>query len=154
MGFEQWDSINEDKPTGIVAALDSFTPVLANGFHTLALPDGSHRTFRVHTQNAKAKFAPGRRIISILIGPENTSDYEKFGWVDESGIKVWKRWQGKKQEEYATVIWKIAGGEVIEGYDLHTSQRCLVCNRELTTVESISRGIGPECWAKTQGTRS
>ena len=30
-------------------------------------------------------------------------------------------------------------------YKLFVSTRCMVCNRKLTTPESVERGIGPEC---------
>lgn len=121
-----------------------------NGFYTLTFPDGSHRTFRVHTKKADAKFAPGKRIISILIGPQNTTDYEGFGFVSETGVTVWKSKRGPKDipsklESYAGIIWDLATGEAIDGYSLHVSRRCLRCNRELTDPESIERGIGPVC---------
>lgn len=124
--------------------------VIYNGFYTLTFPDGSHRTFRISTRPAKGKFAPGKRVISILIGPDNTSDYEMVGFVEERGITIWRSKLngagGGKLQEYAAILWDLAvNGEVIEGYELAVSRRCLKCNRPLTDPESIERGIGPVC---------
>ena len=124
---------------------------IPNGLYTLQFPDGSHRTFRIYTKKQDAKFAPGKRIFAILIGPDNTADFEGVGFVDDSGIHVWRSKKGSavkpsKIEEYAGLVWKLADGEVIDGYELSISKRCLRCNRELTTPESIDREIGPECW--------
>ena len=143
------DELGENPPVSIPP--ETLTPTLPNGFHTLTLPDGSHRTFRVYRKRDGAKFAPGKRIISLLIGPDNTNDYEDFGFVSEMQIAVWKRFRGHKQEEYAAIIWRIAQGEVVEGYELLTDRRCLICNRTLTEPESIERGIGPLCWDRLQG---
>ena len=38
-----------------------------------------------------------------------------------------------------------------EGYQILCSSRCVRCNRLLTTPESITMGIGPECASKTGG---
>lgn len=40
---------------------------------------GEHRTFQVKTQDADAKFAPGERIVSLLVGNDNQNDYRGFG---------------------------------------------------------------------------
>lgn len=116
---------------------------LTNGFFTLTFPDESHKTFRIRTeQNGKFK---GRRTISLLIGPDNTSDYEPFSFVEEEGPKVWKRFQNQRQAQYAQIVWDIAQGEPIEGYELKISKRCLACNRPLTTKQSIELNYGPNC---------
>ena len=41
-----------------------------NGTITIHNPKtGDHRTFQIKTQPADAKFAPGRRVVSLLTGP-------------------------------------------------------------------------------------
>lgn len=121
---------------------------LPNGYYTLTLPCGSHRTLRVHTEQHGA-FA-GRRLVGLLIGPANTSDYEDFGFVEPGGIKPWKRFVNAKQAGYAGLLWDLMrpaaeGGGPVEGCSVLLSKRCLVCNRPLTTPESYERGIGPTC---------
>lgn len=143
----------DDAFAGPTAATIPATSVIPNGIYTLRFPCGSHRTFRVFTMREDARFAPGKRVIAMLIGPENAgfSDYEKFGWVDDAGIHVWKRFQNQKQAEYARLLWMLATGCEGDGYELLISKRCLRCNRTLTTPESIEMGIGPECREKLRG---
>lgn len=149
------DQLSTDSPDDGLIVLETLKPIIANGFHTLKFPDGSHRTFRIHRQRNKAKFKPGKRLIGILIGPDNSEDYEEFGEVTEKGINVWKsRQHNKKLMEYAALIWSIANGEKIEDYELMTDSRCLVCNRHLTDPLSLSRGIGPLCWERLGVTQS
>lgn len=116
---------------------------LANGFYTMTFPDGSHRTFRIRTEpGGKLK---GKRTIALLIGPDNTDEYESFAFIEESGPAIWKRFVKHKQAEHAALLWDLAKGELIEGYELRISKRCLACNRPLTTPESIDLGYGPLC---------
>lgn len=139
------NSEHEDWDDAFAVPVIPKTSVIANGYYTLKFPCGTHRTFRVFTKKATAKFSPGQRIIAMLIGPDNTNDYEQFGFVDDNGIKIWKRFIGKKQEEYARLIWMLATGCEAKGYELLVSKRCLRCNRVLTDPVSLERGIGPEC---------
>lgn len=130
-----------------------------NGTYTIENPHtGNHRTFKISTQPDDAAFAPGQRIIELLIGENNETDFKGFGFVTDSGIKVWKRFQGTKDcasvhEQYANMVWSMgtegeASGYAKKGLKLLLEKRCLRCNRKLTTPESIERGIGPECAAK------
>lgn len=117
-----------------------------NGYFTLTLPDGSHRTLKVWT-TARGGRWHGRRVMGLLIGPENTSDYEVFGYVNRDGITpVRSRWVSHRHEFYAGLIWAyLASGEEWEGHALAVSRRCLVCGRDLTDPASIEKGIGPTC---------
>jgi hypothetical protein len=123
---------------------------IPNGYYTIVFPCGTHRTFRVYTRPATSNFAPGKRVVALFIGPANTQDYEPLGWVDDTGIQVWKRFRGAKDapsqhERHAAVLWALATGEVLDGYEVQLSKRCLVCNRTLTDPESIRLGVGPFC---------
>lgn len=124
---------------------EQITPPLAqplwNGFYTLRCPDGSHLTFRIQTKMTGER----RRVISQLIGPENTTDYESFGWVEDDGIHVWSRWQKTKRQEYARILVLLHEGCEADGYELLLSKRCFVCNRQLTDPVSIDLGVGPTC---------
>lgn len=119
---------------------------LPNGYFTLTFPCGTHKTLRVHTQQG-GKFA-GRRLISLLVGPRNTSDYEEFGEItpsEQTPVLVWKHWRGSRTAYYAVLLLRLVRGEVVGGHSVEVSKRCLVCNRPLTTPESLVAGIGPEC---------
>lgn len=124
-----------------------------NGLYSVTFPDGTHRTFKIHTKQLTAKFAAGKRIISLLVGPDNEKDYEPWGFVDDSGISVWKRLRGGRQpskyEVFAEVIWKLATDETVPGHELLVSRTCLICSRTLTDPESIEYGIGPTCRSRS-----
>ena len=127
-----------------------------NGFLTISnQTSGEHRTFRIRTQADDAKFAPGSRIVALLAGPDNTSDYRGFGFVQKNGwITLWKKKQTPHFEGLAKAI-RLACRALEKGldtfathkatYSVELSKRCLKCNRTLTTPASLERGYGPEC---------
>jgi len=137
---EQIDAISQPKTTP--------AKWLSNGFYTLTFPDGSHRTFRIRTE--KNGIFKGHRTLSILTGPQNTNEYEPFATTEEDGFRVWKRHATGKNAAYAFMLWEMAKGVQLIGHELLISKRCLVCNRPLTTPESIALGIGPGCQGKIQ----
>jgi len=109
---------------------------------------GTHRTFRIKTQKPDAKFAPGERILSLLTGPDNTSDYTQIAFVKDDGrVILWNRFQ---TEGYRNLVAVLTEKDVwaTRGFDYMYEGRCRVCNRLLTNPESIESGIGPECAKK------
>jgi hypothetical protein len=126
-----------------------------NGTYTMTSPKGGHRTFSIKTQPADSKFAPGKRILALLTGPDNEANYTSFAFVTDQGITVWRSKRGKGREHsaydwYATMLWSLArrGAESqwnAKGYELLVEGRCLRCNRKLTDPVSISTGLGPIC---------
>ena len=129
---------------------------ISNGFLTVTNEtSGQHRTFRVRTQKEDAKFAPGMRVVALLIGPDNTSDYQGFGFVQDNGwITLWKRNRTPQYEGLAKAV-RLASRALEKGeetfqtpkatYSVKLSKRCRVCNRQLTTPKSIETGLGPKC---------
>lgn len=133
--------------------------MIYNGTYTLQNAEtGEHRTFNISTQ----KFAPGKRILSLLSGTDNTSDYTGFAFIEDDKITVWhskRGQQGKKSpfEYYAALIEQLVvtqdENEEIKtsiefgcrSYIVMISKRCMVCNRKLTSPESIKLGVGPVC---------
>ena len=118
-----------------------------NGKITVSNPEsGNHRTFRVNTQKDDARFAPGERIVGLLNGPNNESDYQSFGFVKPDGrINVWRKFQGTMFERYARMLMNLEHETEKFGLVVQWSATCRRCNRELTTPESIASGIGPIC---------
>ncbi len=112
------------------------------GIYTVVI-DGSHRTFRIEQQASDASFAPGKRIISLLVGPDNGSDYKPFGFVDERGVKVWSR-----QAEMANSVRPWINALVAHPEAALKAKHCGRCNSRLTHPDSIARGFGPECAEK------
>ena len=123
-----------------------------NGCITVTNPKGDHRTFQIKTMKKDAKFAPGERVIQLLTGPNNEDDYQGFGFVNKTmnGIKV-RLWSSKKSSalfnRFAQLLEEPDKFQK-EGYVFQFEARCCKCNRKLTTPESISLGIGPECIKK------
>jgi hypothetical protein len=126
-------------------------PQLFNGSHTLQNREtGEHRTFRVRTVRQGA--LEGKRVIGLLSGPDNTSDYTNFGFVTEEGITVWRKHRGGEKrsayEWYAIMLWEVAvkqNPEWTGKYDWLLEGRCCRCNRKLTHPDSLRTGVGPEC---------
>ena len=135
-GLEQFDAgLNQ---SSVVKA-----PAIPNGHYTLTLPDGSHKSFKVWTKKVTSKFAPGKRVMAILIGPDNTEDWLPFAFVDEAGVHVWAS-QGHLKKYVPPILALLEGAEVT-GYGLVLAKHCIRCGRLLTTPRAIELGIGPEC---------
>jgi len=142
-----------------------------NGTYTIESPKGGHRTFKVATV-LRGKLE-GRRVVSLLTGPDNESSWSGFGFVEESGIAVWGRRNRSvrglvstpqaraewltftHREKLSTMLWSLSTeGEASQfyrlGYRLLLEGRCLICNRKLTTPESITSGVGPVCAGRSK----
>ena len=107
---------------------------------------GEHRTFRIQTQPDNATFCPGSRLVSILCGPNNSSDYRNFGFATPvAGVWLWKKFcNDRAYEVYQDMLLHPRHWEN-RGYEYMCEGRCRRCNRKLTTPESIESGIGPVC---------
>lgn len=105
---------------------------------------GTHRTFRIKTQKEDARFAPGKRILSIMQGGK----YVQIGFVKSNGgVVLWKRYQEGYYEALVRVLRNPKHFEQL-GCVYHYEGTCRVCNRSLTNPESIESGIGPICAAR------
>lgn len=119
-----------------------------NGVLTIrSLRTGAHRTFKLCTQPADAEFAPGARVVSMLTGPDNETDYRGFAFLRPDGrIAVWKKYCGDTSwVQYATMLERLDAHVQVGNLTVEWSTSCRRCNRRLTTPESIELGIGPEC---------
>lgn len=138
---------------------------IANGTFTLIWPDGErHKTFKIKTQKADSKFMPGKRLISLMTGRDNETDYTTFGEATDTGIKIWHSvlhgtsknahvMNNGKLPIWLDVLWDIAtNGDQSrffqKGMRLEASETCIICNRKLTNPLSIATKVGPECAAR------
>lgn len=127
----------------VIAAVPSV--LTHNGKFTVkSVATGEHRTYRVRTQDQDSRFAPGKRVIGILTGPDNTNDYLNFGFVTEKGIEVWSR-QSTKFAQHAKMLTNMLANVLTGKIEVYAETKCRVCNRTLTTPESVKSGIGPIC---------
>jgi hypothetical protein len=139
-------------------------PITFDGTYTVGSPKGTHRTFRLRTRPSvqdqlkknlgKKPFAPGEQVIGMLTGSDNENDYTEFAFVAHGRMQVWGRFKAtdtvKAGQTLLSLLLKDELGEKLlaAGYTVMESRRCFRCGRKLTTVESLSLGIGPECATK------
>lgn len=125
-----------------------------NGTYTI-VRDGKHVTIKIEDSWIPADADTGTRVASILVGPDNTTDFASFAFVDSMGIHVWKqaRQSGYRtlriSQQWIDALTYLVGGDVdteAAGYEYAIrSGRCFVCGRKLTVPASIHRGMGPVC---------
>jgi hypothetical protein len=108
---------------------------------------GGQRTFKIKTQKKDSKFAAGQRIIYLLVGPNNESDYRGFGFVNNYGISLWSK---NRTEQFLKFKVLLENPEKFPYMEFHHEGKCRVCNKTLSTRESIINGIGPVCLGLTQ----
>ena len=130
-----------------------------NGTYTIKnRSTGNHRTLEIKTvlpddslpDNHFKNQNSGRRTVSLLTGPDNTSDYTMIGWLEERNIRMTQRYRDSRPTRaIAYMLFDLAlhgeNSPYAAQYELLKEGRCLRCNRKLTTPESISKGIGPIC---------
>ena len=122
-----------------------------NGTMTIRNPKtGGHRTLRVRTEtwNKGKDNESTHRVVSLLTGSNNEADYTRFGFVADDGtVRVWKKYRGTAFDQYGSMLNHQKRWESNHGLEFLFATTCRVCNRKLTTPESIESGIGPVCAA-------
>jgi hypothetical protein len=125
---------------------------VADGWYTIVGPQGGHRTLRLQTVEPTEKYPKQdgvKQWLSYLCGADNVGDYKTIGFLH--GNEVILTAAGKFQDIVAAARFLVKNatniGEYGRQYALR-SGKCYVCNRKLTTPESIANGIGPKCAAK------
>ena len=88
--------------------------------------------------------------VSVLTGPDR---YEYLGTI--FGSKIYMHGKRSRVSEtapselaFAWVWQRLTAGRVPENIEVYHEGRCGRCNRRLTTPESVTLGIGPECEKK------
>jgi|GEM_PF-6204379 len=126
------------------------TRTVAQGYYTVAFPDGSHVTLRVRQWNGKAS---GHMVLSYLSGSNNEQDYTGMGDIQPNGtLRYWRNYaNGYERQKAAVAILFGATSEELakygEAYAMESGQ-CCRCGRTLTVPASLNRGMGPECAKK------
>ncbi len=113
--------------------------------------DGSHYTFQV-TKKENDDGRPPVWFVSLLTGPDNTSDYTYLGLLDVALWRVRLTAKSRMQADSTPVrvlqwaLSAIKSGQTLPaGYRIHHEGRCGRCGRVLTVTESVESGLGPEC---------
>ena len=125
------------------------TGTIHDGYYTVSLDGDKHRTFRLSTQPDDAHFAPGKQVIAFLGGSDNQSDYVNFGFVINGQVALWRRFTHGYQNVIDAAKYLLSGNHEEAGQMYaQESKNCYICNRLLTTPESVAAGIGPTCASK------
>lgn len=124
---------------------------------TVSNGKGEHFTYRV-TRKENESPRPPVYFVSLLTGPDNTSDYSYMGMLSEFNGEVRLTRASRVTESaksFKVINWamrKVWAGDVLpEGYAIHHEGRCGRCGRPLTVPSSIESGFGPECITKLCG---
>lgn len=90
--------------------------------------------------------------VSLLSGPENTSDYTYLGMIRD---RVFRLTRASKMNEtsgpvraFRWVYERLVRRELPPQTEIWHEGRCGRCGRMLTVPESVAAGIGPECAGK------
>jgi len=143
----------------LVVTTEQFDLAKHDAVVTLVSPKtGDHRTFRVSSIHDGP--LAGKKVLSLLEGPDNTNDYRGFAFVSQgepeskypAGIVfVWKRFKGQGEkslwERYADMLSRPKHWEQ-RGVQYLISLRCRRCGHSLTRPDSIADGLGPVCRSK------
>jgi hypothetical protein len=115
---------------------------------------GDHWTYRVSACEGN----PDIMFVSLLTGPQNTSDYTYLGLliVKDAIVRLTKKSAYSEDTKAVQIIRRVicrlydGQGSVIEaaGWKVHHIGKCGRCGRPLTTPASIESGIGPICEGK------
>lgn len=118
---------------------------------------GVRFTFRVR-QSTPPKFelgceGPQPHFVSVLDGPENTSDYSYLGTIFDGrtfrhGARSYIAPNAPSAKAFAWCWAHLDDDKSLEFAVYHLGH-CGRCGRPLTTPESIERGLGPVCAEKS-----
>ena len=112
-----------------------------NGIITVkSLVTGNHFSYQVKTVKKDGPLK-GKRILSLLRGPDNTSDYTGFAFVEDDGIKLWNRFKNTEYNKHIRILNSINHPKL----EFMLGTKCRLCNRQLNDPESLKLGVGPVC---------
>jgi len=120
------------------AALPSAPPNVQNGTYTVDHGARGHFTIKLHT--AQGGDLRGKRILSLLVGPDNTSDYKGVAfWDDEKREAfVWRRFLGAERVPIDGRHW--SKGSDPEGYRLDAPGLSSVQQKLIIWADLVNRG--------------
>lgn len=107
---------------------------------------GRHFTFKISAP--KGEKDSKVRFVSVLAGPDNTSNYRYVGMIRDGRLvptrasKYSPAAQCFRAFDWALVALRKGNNTEL---DVFHHGRCCQCNRKLTHPESIETGVGPVC---------
>lgn len=136
-----------DAPRFILAGNATFTAV--------SRKTGNRFTFKVTQADEGRNGKAPPHFVSLLSGPDNTSDYQFLGTLFDDGTyrHSAKSRIGPTAPSAMAAAWLMGmvrkdPARLAELADIHHAGRCGRCGRLLTVPSSIESGFGPECAGK------
>ena len=143
-----------------LSAIELIKQFIFGGKSTFTLSNkekGTHYTYKV-----TCKKQPGRVVyfVSVLSGPDNTSDYSYIGYCTSSeAVQIWTKKDARQYTDNAPsvkafnwllnrVAYCVAENKPFPAFaGFYHMGSCCKCNRPLTDPLSVTLGIGPVCRA-------
>ena len=112
----------------------------------------STKTGKRFTYRVKGKETESNPIFfaNLLVGSDNTTDYEYIGYSKGGGFASGAKGQ-PNHPAFKALAWAEAhfrNGVMPDKLEFWHEGRCAKCARPLTDPVSIARGLGPECATK------
>lgn len=152
------------EPRALTSTAQALKFILAgNAYFTLrSKATGARYTYRVNKpdpQPGKCKYCLNdpcrcvpRYFVSLLTGPENTSDYTYLGMLTNKRFTLTRASKmpitAKPVAAISLVMTRLFAGTMLSQLEIWHEGRCGRCGRTLTVPESIALGLGPECAGK------
>lgn len=129
----------------------TYTVVGGDGFHvTIDIDDAEWAT----KPRRDSKFPPrpaGTRSASLLVGPNNSSDFKLFAFIHPDGTVHAMRTAGDRPMRALRTLLSDDDPARFGFAYAQASGSCFRCRRKLTVPASLHRGLGPECASKVGG---
>jgi hypothetical protein len=149
------DSADIAQPRALISAATAIKFMLAgNAYFTLrSTKTGTRYTYRVSQAEKNERYPDPAWFVSVLTGPENTSDYQYAGLIRAGKTATTFAWTQKSKlaynapsvEAFRWTFTRLAMGHLPSNVEIWHEGRCGRCGRMLTVPESITLGLGPEC---------
>lgn len=112
---------------------------------------GTRFTYRVRQAAPRAGDArQPPHFVAVLTGPDNGRSYEYLGCIFDRKMYCHGRKSriGKEASSAVAFSWvwaRLSGGEMHPDLGVWHEGRCGRCGRRLTTIQSLTTGMGPVC---------
>lgn len=129
-------------------------PVVPNGTYTIVNNGDMDDYVTIRLKDDWRDTAPlGSQVAQFLSGPDNSTSFTGYAFVQGSSIKIWSRFNSDTRiaDALRFLIENDTDGEAL-GHARETyavkSGRCSNCGKKLTVAVSLFRGLGPDCAAR------
>jgi len=134
----------------ILGAATALNLILAGKavFTLVSKKSGTRYTYKVIRADSK-KWNPATYFVSLLTGPDNTSNYQYIGMIQNNRFRTTQKSRMRDDSVPVKAIsWsliQLSAGKMSELLEIWHEGRCCRCGRRLTVPDSIAIGLGPEC---------